>query len=741
MKKKKKIRLSVLVTAGFTISLLLLTISYSLITASSIRNIGNFAVRIDEENLQNISSNLFLEITRRTAREYAAYFNDAEEITRILGKQIAERTLSEKIVNDIEPDEELIKLYNYKNRGFFVSEPKNAATAFYWGQTERNNVPKIVIKQINSLNMLTPMIEGFMRYSMDYFSAIWVHGKDDYMFMYPKSDKYYKNLKSSKAFYEYFNVFDIIRDNQKKPDVIRPIWLKPYKDVTGVTVSSVFTPIYDKNDDILAVVGLDMNLGKLLDSMLASRLLVDSKTENSEQNLLLEKNLFHGFLFITNTNSSIMAFPEEYVDLFSLPANYSDLKNRAEFIQTKLIDSKSPVVKDLVKKITRSHSGVELVKLKGEKYFIAYSRLDGTSFILGFVVSEDQLLSSAKETRCEMNRIEFRAIIHGLLISLGVLVVSIIIALLFFKKYLFTRIETFRRKVRKMGEGKFNIQFKEEGILEISELGSTFNYLGKELRAYTKNLKAEIIAREQIETEVKIAADLQLSLLPKVDKSFQRDEFSMAAKLSPAKEASGDYFDFFYLNENKIVLIIADVVGKGISAAFYMGMVKTLLKNICYQEDEDPSKALNRVNRILSQDNSTLMFVTLFLGYYDTVTGKMLYANAGHHDAICISKDGIYRTFGITKGIAIGVTDQRKYRSGKSIINKGDTVVLYTDGVIEAVSPKREDFGEARFKELLLKNKSMSSNDLADKIINDVRKFENQKRYDDVTVIVFRREK
>jgi hypothetical protein len=723
MKKIKKIRLSVLVTAGFTISLLLLTISYSFIAVGGIRSIGNFAVRIDEKNLQNISSNLFLEVTRRTAREYAAYFNDAEEITRILGGQIAERTLSEKVVNDIEPDEELIKFYNYENRGFFVSGAKSPITAFYWGKPDRNTVPDKVVKEINSLNMLTPMLVGFMRYSMDYFSTIWIHGRDDYMFMYPKSDTYYKNMSSSNAFRNYFNVFDLISDNKKKPGVIRPIWLKPYKDVTGITVSSVFTPIYDKDDNILAVVGLDLNLDKLLNSMIASRLLVNNKTH--ENNLLSEKSLFHGFLFITNTNSSIMAFPKEYADLFSLPPNYSDLKNKAEFIQAKLRDSKSPKVREFAEKVTHTHSGVELVNLKGEKYFIAFSRLDGTSFILGFVVSEDQLLSSAKETRSEMNRTELRAIVHGLLISLCVLVVSIVIAILFFKKYLFTRIETFRRKVRKMGEGKFNIQFKEDGILEISELGSTFNYLGKELRAYTKNLKAEIIAREQIETEVKIAADLQLSLLPKVDKSFQREEFSMAAKLSPAKEASGDYYDFFYLNENKIALIIADVVGKGISAAFYMGMVKTLLKNICYQEYEDPAKALNRVNRILSQDNSTLMFVTLFLGYYDTVTGKMVYANAGHHDAICISKTGIYRKFGITKGIAIGVTDQKKYRSSKTIINSGDTFVLFTDGVIEAVNPNDEDFGEERFKELLLKNKHLSCNDFADKIIQDVRKFEH----------------
>ena len=290
-----------------------------------------------------------------------------------------------------------------------------------------------------------------------------------------------------------------------------------------------------------------------------------------------------------------------------------------------------------------------------------------------------------------------------------------------------------------MGEGEFGIRFREEGLVEMSELGATFNYLGKELRAYMKNLKDEIKVRQQIETEVKIAAGLQLSFLPKVDKSFERSEFSMAAKLSSAKEASGDYFDFFYLDDNKITLIIADVVGKGIPAAFYMGMVKTLLKNICYQEKEDPAKALNRVNRILSQDNSTLMFVTLFICYYDIKTGKMRYANAGHHEAICISKTGVYRQFGTMKGIAIGVTDQRKYISRKTIINKGDTVVLYTDGVIEAVSPNEEDYGEVRFKQLLIENRRLSSENLANKIIESVREFEHDKRYDDVTVITLRR--
>ena len=740
MRKKKKIRLSTLVVICFAVSLFLVTLSYSIITLRSIRNIGNYAVRIEEKNLLDISSNLFLEITRRTALEYAAYFKDAEEITQIMARQIGKYNFTPEALNEPINNPDYLKLEKYKNTDFFVSDKNSKITAFYWGKHDQNGVPENVTKEINSLNKLTPIFSGFMKYSKDYFTSFWLHGRNDYMFMYPKSDLYYKNMKNRKMFKEYFSVFEIISDHDMKAAVIKPFWLKPYRDVTGTTISSVFTPVYDKEKNIIAVVGLDLDLDNLLNSMLASRLLIEDSPEKEylANNPMIKNNLFEGFLFITDIEGNILAFPKEYTNLFELSNNFV-IKKKDQFYKRRLLDSENPEVKQLGKKIIKTKFGIELIKLKGSKYFVAYSRLEGTDFILGFVVSEKALMSSVEQTSVEMNRIEVSAIKHGLLISLIVLIVSIVVFLLFFRKYLFHPIETFRRKVRKMGEGRFNIRFKEEGILEITELGSTFNYLGKELLAYTDNLKKEITARQQIESEVKIAANLQLSMLPKIDKSFINEDFSLAAKLSPAKDASGDYYDFFYLEENRIVLIIADVAGKGISAAFYMGMVKTLLKNICFQEKDDPSKALNRVNRILSHDNSTLMFVTLFVGYYDIDTGKMLFANAGHHEAICVGENGVYRKFGMTKGIAIGITEQRKYRTNKTIINKGDTVVLYTDGVIEAVNPEEEDFGDERFKKLLVKNRMLSCDDLAENIIKNVRAFEHQKRYDDLTVLILKR--
>ena len=295
-------------------------------------------------------------------------------------------------------------------------------------------------------------------------------------------------------------------------------------------------------------------------------------------------------------------------------------------------------------------------------------------------------------------------------------------------------------RVKRIGKGNFDAKIKEQGSLEVVELIRSFNYLGEELKVYIKNLEKEITEREKVENEIKIAAKIQLSMLPEVTEEFKHKKFSISAHLDPAKEASGDFYDFFYIGENKIALIIGDVSGKGISAAIFMALSLSVIRNSCENEPDDPAIALNKANNIISSNNKEYMFVTLFLMYYNYNTGKAEYANAGHHNAIITTKDeNNLDHFGKFDDSVIGFVKDYKYKKGKITLNENDTIILYTDGITEAFSPDKEEFGERRLENLIISSKELPVNEISINIVNEVRTFENNERSDDATVLVFRR--
>lgn len=291
--------------------------------------------------------------------------------------------------------------------------------------------------------------------------------------------------------------------------------------------------------------------------------------------------------------------------------------------------------------------------------------------------------------------------------------------------------------VRSIGKGNFAVTIPEEGSYESSQLAHTFNQLGRQLAEYTENLKNEAAARESVESEIKIARTIQESLLPK---EFPGGEwFDLAALLNPAREVAGDFYDCFERN-GRLYMIIGDVSGKGVPAAFFMAVVRTMLRDICHSET-DPGRVLTLANRHLCKENETCMFVTLFLAVYDIQNGSMLYANGGHNELISIAADNVKITnFGITGDMALGIIPETEYRTAAHQVNAGETIVFYTDGVTEAISPQQVLYGIDRLHELIGANAtSADTMTLCRKISDDVVAYEQGARFDDITVMAFHR--
>jgi serine phosphatase RsbU (regulator of sigma subunit) len=267
--------------------------------------------------------------------------------------------------------------------------------------------------------------------------------------------------------------------------------------------------------------------------------------------------------------------------------------------------------------------------------------------------------------------------------------------------------------------------------------------LDSQVKEKTEELREEIENRKQIEHEIKIAVSIQQSILPKLTDMYLRNEFTLSAKLLPALNAAGDFYDFFYVNEDtkdKIAILIADVSGKGISAAFFMTLAKTVIRNVSIRA-KNPAVAFNRANRILSTNNVECMFVTAFLYFYDIKTGEFTYANAGHHNALLLNKNKPCQSFGNLGNMALGVNETEKYLTGTGKLNIDEEILCYTDGVTEAISPGEEEFGEERLLNLILSEQSLSPEDLVDQIIKEVTFFEEKSRFDDITIFIFKRKK
>lgn len=300
-------------------------------------------------------------------------------------------------------------------------------------------------------------------------------------------------------------------------------------------------------------------------------------------------------------------------------------------------------------------------------------------------------------------------------------------------------VENLNNGVRRIGAGDLTVQVDEEGPPEIRQLAAQFNNLGAQLTHYIDDLKRETAMRHAIQKELEIAREIQTSLLPHSFPPFpERKEFMLHAQLVPAKEVAGDFFDFFFIDEETLVTVVGDVSDKGVPAALFMAVTRTMIRNTC-KSNRDPATVLRRVNKALCEENDACMFVTLFLAYYHVKTGNIICANAGHHQAYGLQEDGHIRSFGMCGNSALGLLENAEYSTQAITLEKNESMIVYTDGITEAHSPEKELYGDDRLKNILSSTCTERPNVLCKSVIDDVTAFQNNNGFDDITILVLRR--
>jgi sigma-B regulation protein RsbU (phosphoserine phosphatase) len=258
----------------------------------------------------------------------------------------------------------------------------------------------------------------------------------------------------------------------------------------------------------------------------------------------------------------------------------------------------------------------------------------------------------------------------------------------------------------------------------------------RELQDSIENLKRTRSAKERMESELNIGRDIQMSMLPVEFPAFpNRHEFDIYATLYPAREVGGDFYDFFLIDEDKLCFCVGDVSGKGVPSALFMAVTKTLIKSRA-SNDSSPASILTHVNEELGRHNESCMFVTIWLGILDVKSGRIAYTNAGHNPPYLKRADGRLERLAKRHGPVVGAMDGMVYREDELTVGPRDLVVLYTDGVTEAMDPAQSLYEEQRLVNALSARAFTSVEDAAKATVDDVWRFQAEAdQADDITVL------
>ncbi len=274
---------------------------------------------------------------------------------------------------------------------------------------------------------------------------------------------------------------------------------------------------------------------------------------------------------------------------------------------------------------------------------------------------------------------------------------------------------------------------------EAGTLANAFGEMAVNIERYVENITAITAENERIGAELDVATQIQADMLPNIFPTFSgREEFDIFASMDPAKEVGGDFFDFFFTDENHLALVIADVSGKGVPAALFMVIAKTLIKNQALT-GQSPKDILITVNKQLSENNQAEMFVTVWLGIVDIRTGIMTASNAGHEYPVICKAGGKYELYKQKHGLAVAVMEFSKYTEYEVQLNRGDALFVYTDGVAEATDNRNEQYGTERLVEVLNRNLNASCEETVKKVREDIDRFVGEaEQFDDITMLCFR---
>ena len=288
-----------------------------------------------------------------------------------------------------------------------------------------------------------------------------------------------------------------------------------------------------------------------------------------------------------------------------------------------------------------------------------------------------------------------------------------------------------------MNNGAFDFATKP---IDLDDLSITIEKAIEQIK-YIRQSQQEHDQLESLKTDLAVAAEIQQAILPRIFPPFPENEaqLELAAKMIPAKDVGGDFYDFFRIDEDHIGVVMADVSGKGIPAAIFMAVSRTLIRTVGLQ-GLTPGECLTKSNELLCNESVDCMFVTVFYAIYNFKTGELDYCNGGHNSPAILHADGHIEMLPVSHNCMIGAIEGIEYTDEKTHLEPGDTLVMYTDGVSEAMNTEFQEYGDDRMTTLLEQQKGMSCDAIIENLLSDIRQFVGSApQSDDITILVLKR--
>jgi phosphoserine phosphatase RsbU/P len=380
----------------------------------------------------------------------------------------------------------------------------------------------------------------------------------------------------------------------------------------------------------------------------------------------------NGFGYIVDKNGLLFAHPNEELRmslnfLDSAPHGYEGLVE----VGLAMIEGQTGVL--------------TYTRPNGERLVTAFNPIPATpGWSLGVSLYQEELLGTAT------------ALMSHLIITIIAVILAVLIMVYFISDRISKPILQLTDGVKMVSSGDLNYTLTVKTGDEIEELAGAFNRMTADLKEYISNLQKTTAEKERIESELQVANKIQSSMLPRTFPPYPEiKNLDLYATMEAAREVGGDFYDFFPLDNRRFCFSIGDVSGKGIPAALFMVITRTILKNQTLQGNP-LAEIFNQTNNLLCSDNVEDMFVTVFMGILDPETGEVEYVCAGHNPPLISRQDGDCQFLDVKRNLVLGGMEDFSYQAQKITLEPGDLLFLYTDGLNEAMNEKGDLFGDKR---------------------------------------------
>lgn len=474
----------------------------------------------------------------------------------------------------------------------------------------------------------------------------------------------------------------------------KPYWSEPYFDEGGadIMMTTYSFPLYDDEGKLFAIFTADVSLDWFADQVNCI-----SPYENS-YNIMISR----GGTFIVHRDKSAVL-------------------NETFFISSFAIDDSR--FKEVGHKMQAGERGVATFERNGQEFYFVYAPIKTTGWSVAVSCLYSEVFAGVDRMRNNM-------------FWIAVFVLLIMAVLCYVTIYRLTSpLVQFAQSANDIAHGNFSARLpRVKSRNEMRMLRDSFYYMQKSLIKYTEELKTTVANNERIESELRIAREIQMGMIPKMFPPFpERKDVDLYAMLVPAKEVGGDLYDFF-IEDEKLYFIIGDVSGKGIPASLVMAVTCRLFRTVA-SHVSDPAEIVASLNNALAESNESNMFCTFFLGILDLHSGELLYCNAGHNAPLLVAPDGVVKPLDVNPNLPLGVIGGFPYMAQNMILKKGTMLFLYTDGVTEAENPSKELYSDARLKDMLATSGG-NARDLVESVKSAVDAYAaGTEQSDDITIL------